>query len=280
MPCACPRAGNQARKAAPARTQAHAHMQYARKRALPRNPAAARTGRPGRGGRGQLSAGRPKVAPSSRRPQGAIRKNYKTQKKTVLALIQCRCQIAVVRFGVCRFRANGVENDGVTPKRGKSGRSETGGKPREGTQPGCRKPEERPPRHGGCGARAGRIGRGGLRAHRRPGAGARLLPRHPLPVAVSSPATGNAAGGPPTRRLHSFARRAAASSEAPRPACGERPGEGQRCGPRRGGLRGKPVTGGGVRRRGTAWAAVFGKAGEGPSGGRGAGGLMTKHDIS
>ena len=197
MPCRLARARNQARKAAPARTRAHAHTQYARKRALPRNPAAARTGRPGRGGRGQLSAGRPKVAPSSRRPQGAIRKNYRTQKKTVLALIQCRCQIAVVRFGVCRFRANGVENDGVTPKRGKSGRSERGGKPREGTQPGCRKPEERPPRHGGCGARAGRIGRGGLRAHRRPGAGARLLPRHPLPVAVSSPATGNAAGGPP-----------------------------------------------------------------------------------
>ena len=117
--------------------------------------------------------------------------------KTVLALIACRCQIAVVRFGVCRFRANGVENDGVTPKRGKSGRSETSGKPREGTQPRCRKPEERPPRHGGCGARGGHSGRGGLRAHRRPGAGARLLPRHPLPVAVSSPATGDAAGGPP-----------------------------------------------------------------------------------
>ena len=86
-----------------------------------------------------------------------MRKNYRCKKKTVLALIQRRCQIAVVRFGVCRFRANGVENDGVTPKRGKSGRSERGGKPREGTQPGCRKPEERPPRHGGCGARAGRI---------------------------------------------------------------------------------------------------------------------------
>ena len=75
-----------------------------------------------------------------------MRKNYRCKKKTVLALIRRHCQIAVVRFGVCRFRANGVENDGVTPKRGKSGRSERGGKPREGTQPGCRKPEERPPR--------------------------------------------------------------------------------------------------------------------------------------
>ena len=269
-----------AQSRAGANAGARAHAIRAKKGACPRNPAAARTGRPGRGERGQLSAGRPKVAPSSRRPQGAIRKNYRTQKKTVLALIQRRCQIAVVRFGVCRFRANGVENDGVTPKRGKSGRSERGGKPREGTQPGCRKPEERPPRHGGCGARAGHIWP--WRSSRSPPARSRRTPASSASPAGSGflPCYRQRSRRAPHPPAAFFCAEGCRLLRSSSPRLRGEPGEGQRCGPRRGGLRGKPVTGGGVRRRGTAWATVFGKAGEGPSGGRGAGRLMTKHDIS
>ena len=71
-----------------------------------------------------------------------------------------------------------------------------------------------------------------LTAGPEPAAG--LLVRHPQPVSVSSPATGNAAGGPPTRRLPSFAAGAAKRAlpkvegeargrfqESPLPACGE-----------------------------------------------------------
>ena len=170
------------------------------------------------GGEGKQDPGRRGGA--AVHPSAPIRNNYGLKKKSVLALFQRRCQIAAVRFGSNRRRAKGIEDDGGTPERGKSGRSETGGEPREGTQPGCRKPEERPPRHGGCGAGGGHSSRGGLRTHPQPGAGAGQLPRDPQPVAVSSPATGNAAGGPPTRRLHSFARRAAAAESPPLPLAG------------------------------------------------------------